>query len=77
MVGEIFSETGIIVIVVAVLILFGGTALPKFARSLGSAQAEFKKGLAGGADDKKSETADSSKAESADSTTSEAGDSKE
>ena len=48
MLAEIFSEWGIIILVVAVVILFGSTQLPKFARSLGSAQSEFKKGLADG-----------------------------
>jgi sec-independent protein translocase protein TatA len=49
MLAEIFSEWGIIAILVVVVILFGSTQLPKFARSLGSAQSEFKKGLAEGA----------------------------
>ena len=44
----------LIVIALVVLILFGGSQLPKFARSLGSAQREFKKGTDGhdDADDK-------------------------
>ena len=49
MLAEIFSEWGIIILVVAIVILFGSTQLPKFARSLGSAQSEFKKGMAEGA----------------------------
>jgi sec-independent protein translocase protein TatA len=40
---------GIIVLVVVVLVLFGSTQIPKLARSLGSAQKEFKKGLDEGA----------------------------
>ncbi|MHB8438618.1 MAG: twin-arginine translocase TatA/TatE family subunit [Acidimicrobiales bacterium] len=48
MVAEILSEWGIIVVVLAIVFLFGATKLPKFARSLGSAQAEFKKGAAEG-----------------------------
>jgi len=51
MLAEIFSETGIIVIAVVIVVLFGSTQLPKLARSLGSAQSEFKKGLAEGAKD--------------------------
>ncbi len=35
----------IIVIVLAVLVLFGASAIPKFARSLGKAKSEFEKGL--------------------------------
>jgi len=44
--AEIFGPQGIIVIVcVVVVLLFGGTKLPKLARGLGSASYEFKKGL--------------------------------
>ncbi|MGA8679292.1 MAG: twin-arginine translocase TatA/TatE family subunit [Acidimicrobiales bacterium] len=44
--AEIFGVDGIIVIVcVVVVLLFGGTKLPKLARGLGSASHEFKKGL--------------------------------
>jgi sec-independent protein translocase protein TatA len=35
------GHTEIIVIVIVVLILFGATAIPKFARSLGQAKKEF------------------------------------
>jgi sec-independent protein translocase protein TatA len=35
----------IIVIVIAVVLLFGGAAIPKLARNLGSAKTEFEKGL--------------------------------
>ena len=55
MVGIIDSEWGIIVILVVVVFVFGGSQLPKLARSLGSAQAEFKKGLSEG---KKSDATD-------------------
>jgi sec-independent protein translocase protein TatA len=34
-----------IIILVVVLVLFGGAKLPKLARSLGQAQKEFKKGI--------------------------------
>jgi sec-independent protein translocase protein TatA len=40
-----------IVVGVVVLVLFGGSQLPKLAKGLGSAQREFKKGLEDGADD--------------------------
>jgi sec-independent protein translocase protein TatA len=49
MLAEIFGVDGIIVIVVIAVVLFGGTQIPKLARSLGSAHTEFKKGLAEGA----------------------------
>jgi len=39
------GTTEIVVIVVAGLVLFGATALPKFARSLGQAKKEFQKGI--------------------------------
>lgn len=47
--ADIFGMDGIIVLVVVVLVLFGSTQIPKLARSLGSAQKEFKKGLDEGA----------------------------
>lgn len=44
--AEIFGPDLIIVIVVGVIVLlFGGSKLPKLARGLGSASHEFKKGL--------------------------------
>ena len=49
MLAEIFGVDGIIVIVVIAVVLFGGTQIPKLARSLGAAHTEFKKGLAEGA----------------------------
>jgi sec-independent protein translocase protein TatA len=45
MLAEIFGLDGIVVLVVVVAVLFGGTQIPKLARSLGSARSEFKKGL--------------------------------
>ena len=43
--AEIFGVDGIIILIVVVVVLFGSTQIPKLARSLGSAQKEFKKGL--------------------------------
>jgi sec-independent protein translocase protein TatA len=40
-----------IIILVVALLLFGGSQLPKLARSIGRAQKEFKQGLAEGAVD--------------------------
>ncbi|HSL58766.1 MAG TPA: twin-arginine translocase TatA/TatE family subunit [Acidimicrobiales bacterium] len=48
----------LIIILVIVLVLFGGAKLPKLARSLGQAQKEFKSGLDEGAKD---DTADDTK----------------
>jgi sec-independent protein translocase protein TatA len=49
--SEIFGMDGLIVLIVVALVLFGSTQVPKLARSLGSAQTEFKKGVANGASD--------------------------
>jgi sec-independent protein translocase protein TatA len=49
MLAEIFGPDGLIVVVVlAVVLLFGGRKLPELARGLGSASREFKKGIAEG-----------------------------
>jgi len=39
------------IVALVVLVLFGGTQIPKLARSLGQAQKEFKTGLKEGAED--------------------------
>jgi sec-independent protein translocase protein TatA len=39
------GTTEIIIIAAVVLVLFGATAIPRFARSLGRARKEFEKGL--------------------------------
>jgi sec-independent protein translocase protein TatA len=48
--GEIIGWELLLVIAVIAL-LFGGSKLPKLARSLGSAKSEFEKGLNGPSDD--------------------------
>ena len=45
MLAEIFGMDGVVVLVVVVAVLFGGSQIPKLAHSLGSARKEFKKGL--------------------------------
>jgi sec-independent protein translocase protein TatA len=40
-----------IIVLVIVLLVFGGSQLPKLARNLGKAQKEFKEGLAEGSKD--------------------------
>ena len=55
-------EWGLPIILLLVLVLFGGSQLPKLARGLGSAQREFKKGLEEGADDK-TDSSDKSKSD--------------
>jgi sec-independent protein translocase protein TatA len=52
MLAELLGPDGLIVIgVIALVLLFGGKQLPKLARSVGSAQKEFKKGLEQGDED--------------------------
>ena len=41
----------LIIVLVVVLVLFGGSHLPKFAKNLGSAQKEFKKAMDEGKSD--------------------------
>jgi sec-independent protein translocase protein TatA len=61
--ADIFGPDGLIVIaVVVVVLLFGGSQLPKLARGLGSASHEFKKGLAEG--DQSAKSSDSPSTES-------------
>ncbi|MGO9875972.1 MAG: twin-arginine translocase TatA/TatE family subunit [Acidimicrobiia bacterium] len=56
-------ESGLPIILILVLVLFGGSQLPKLARGLGSAQREFKKGLEEGADDTPAAKPESPKAD--------------
>lgn len=48
MIAEIFGPDLLIVIIVVAVLLFGGSAIPKLARNLGSAKTEFEKGLKAG-----------------------------
>ena len=45
MLGEIFGVDAVVVLVVVLGVLVGGTQIPKLARSLGSARGEFQKGI--------------------------------
>lgn len=49
--AEFASVDNIVILLVVILLVFGSTKIPKLARSLGSAQKEFKKGVEEGADD--------------------------
>ena len=44
--GEIFGPDLLVVVIVLAVLLFGGSAIPKLARNLGSAKTEFEKGIA-------------------------------
>ena len=50
----------IVLILVVVLVLFGGAQLPKLAKNLGKAQKEFKEGLAEGQKSAEVKTTDKS-----------------
>ena len=43
--GEIFGPDLLIVVIIVAVLVFGGGAIPKLARNLGSAKSEFEKGL--------------------------------
>lgn len=63
--GEIFGPDLLIVVIVVAVLVFGGAAIPKLARNLGSAKSEFEKGLkqAKGADAAKATPASEEKTE--------------
>lgn len=45
------GPTELLIVLAVVVVLFGGSKIPKLARSLGTAQKEFKSGLAEGSTD--------------------------
>jgi sec-independent protein translocase protein TatA len=52
--ANVFGPDGLIIIaVVVIVLLFGGSKLPELARGLGSASHEFKKGIAEGEESSK------------------------
>ena len=55
-----FGPTELIIVLLIVLLLFGGAKLPKLARSLGEASKEFKKGV-DSKDDEESKSKDDGK----------------
>ena len=56
-----FSGNEWIIVVVVALVLFGGSQIPKLARSLGQAQKEFKAGISEGASEDAAEESDTKK----------------
>lgn len=49
MLADIFGPDLLIVLIVVAVVLFGGAAIPRLARNLGSAKTEFEKGMKEGA----------------------------
>lgn len=45
MLADIFGPDLLVVLIVLAVVLFGGAAIPKLARNLGSAKREFEKGM--------------------------------
>jgi sec-independent protein translocase protein TatA len=64
MLADVFGPDLLIIIAVVAVVLLGGSQIPKIARSLGSAQSEFKKGLAEGTKDADAKDADAKAADS-------------
>ena len=62
MLADVFGLDAIWAIVIIAILLFGGAAIPKLARNLGSAKHEFEKGLGEG---KQAATVDSNTAATA------------
>ena len=58
--AEIFGLDLPIVIIVVAVLLFGGSAIPKLARNLGSAKTEFEKGLKSGKETEAAQATDAS-----------------
>jgi sec-independent protein translocase protein TatA len=48
MIAAVFGAPEALIVLVVILVLFGGSQIPKMARNLGQAQKEFKKGLSDG-----------------------------
>jgi Sec-independent protein translocase protein TatA len=44
-VGEIFGPDLLVVVIAGAVLLFGGAAIPKFARNLGKSKSEFEQGM--------------------------------
>lgn len=63
MIGINFGGPEMIIVLVIVLVLFGGSQLPKLAKNLGKAQQEFKAGLSEGQQEAAAEKSDASKSD--------------
>ncbi len=68
MIASTFGPTEMGIVLVIVLVLFGGSQLPKLAKNLGKAQKEFKDGLSEGQKEAAKEAAKSSNSTKSDDT---------
>jgi sec-independent protein translocase protein TatA len=68
MIASTFGPTEMGIVLVIVLVLFGGSQLPKLAKNLGKAQKEFKDGLSEGQKEAAKEAAKSSDSTKSDDT---------
>lgn len=59
MIAFSFGGPEMIIVLVIILVLFGGSQLPKLAKNLGKAQQEFKTGLAEGQKEADTQKSDS------------------
>jgi sec-independent protein translocase protein TatA len=58
--GDIFGPDLLVVVIVVAVLIFGGAAIPKLARNLGSAKTEFEKGLKEGKNSNATNTSETS-----------------
>jgi TatA/E family protein of Tat protein translocase len=58
--GDIFGPDLLVVVIVVAVLIFGGAAIPKLARNLGSAKTEFEKGLKEGKNSNATNASDAS-----------------
>jgi sec-independent protein translocase protein TatA len=65
--GDIFGPDLLVVVIVVAVLIFGGSAIPKLARNLGSAKTEFEKGLKTPKEDGVTKTSDTPDAKAPDS----------
>ena len=64
--GEIFGPDLLVVVIVVAVLVFGGSAIPKLARNLGSAKSEFEKGLKDGKTSGTAQATDASETKASD-----------
>lgn len=63
--GDIFGSQGIIVLIIVLIVIFGGSQLPKIARNVGTAGKEFRKAQQEAEEEARAKEAEAAKAEAA------------